>query len=264
MLTRRCGSYAIAGLAATACCCGPGHALAQDVVRDGKPVAEVVVPADAPSAEAFAAKDLCHWIREITGAEVPLVAQPSPASNTKLCIGKQLAAPWKTEPAELKGTDGFAMRRKDSSVFIFGDRPRGTLYGVYALLEENTDIIWARPAADFGTVFGRTPNLTLTKTDVLEKPVFRLRGWNICSLRNDRNTGVWCMRNRINLPIQTPVSELDPLRRARGRCDSTPNTPSRPRAATGTGRPEPCATMARKWGRFVTTVCGSSSATGPR
>ncbi|OGV55928.1 MAG: hypothetical protein A2X49_08055 [Lentisphaerae bacterium GWF2_52_8] len=181
------------------------------LVKDGKPWGEVVGNEDAHSAEIFAAKELCIWVEEMTGAETPLNYEPSTDKNLKIFVGKSFASQWKSELETLSKTDGFAIRRKDNNIYIFGDRPRGTLYGVYAFLENNSEIIWARPNFSFGTVFGKGPDFKLEKVEVLEKPVFKLRGWNICSLRGDKATGVWEMRNRANLPVQTPVQELDSI-----------------------------------------------------
>ncbi|MBP3395015.1 MAG: hypothetical protein J6M38_10890, partial [Lentisphaeria bacterium] len=44
---------------------------ALEITRNGAPCARIAVAKDAPYVEQFAAKDLQHWIREISGAELP-------------------------------------------------------------------------------------------------------------------------------------------------------------------------------------------------
>lgn len=183
-------------------------ASALDLVKEGRPVGEIVLPDTAHSVEAFAAKDFQHWVHEITGATVPIVPAATSDANTKLFVGKPAAPEWKADLAKLAGTDGFAVRNKGASVFVFGDLPRGTAYGLYHLLETNTDIIWARPDESFGSVFNKTGDLALTKIDALELPAFSLHGWNVVAIRRHRPTGVWVLRNRGNFADQAQVDDL--------------------------------------------------------
>lgn len=169
------------------------------LVEDGRVAAECVLPDDAPKVVCFAAADLKRWIREMTGAEIPLVEVPTSTSNTKLLIGKRAAAEFLGDLQKLAGTDGFAIRRRGNKVHVFGDRPRGTAFGLFALLERNSDIIWARPNADFGTVFGRHKDLVLRETDVLDIPVFRYRSFG--GGHPPHLAGAeWQLRNGLNRP----------------------------------------------------------------
>jgi hypothetical protein len=178
-------------------CLGSLPACAAPLVRDGKPLGEFVLAESPAGAETFAANDVRDWIRKITGAEVPILTEASDTRNEKVFIGTAHAANFKTDLAQLAGNDGFAVRRQGDHVYVFGSRPRGTLYGLYALLERNTDLIFARPDEEIGTVYGRTRDLTLIETDFIDVPVFRQRlfapGWP-----RHRPTGLWLVRNRDN------------------------------------------------------------------
>jgi len=170
---------------------------AAPLVQDGKAVGEFVLPDPAAGAETFAANDVRDWIGKITGAIVPILNAPSEARNEKVFVGTAYAAEFPDDLAKLAGNDGFAVRRKGDRVYVFGSRPRGTLYGLYALLEKNTDLIFSRPDDEFGTVFGQKADLALTATDFIDVPVFRHRilapGWP-----PHRPTGNWLLRNRDN------------------------------------------------------------------
>lgn len=173
------------------------QASAMPLVKEGKPVGEFVLPEPPAGAEVFAANDVRDWIEKITGAEVPILSSPSQQANTKVFVGTALAGEFKEDLAKLKDNDGFAVRRRGNCVHVFGSRPRGTLYGLYALLEKNSDLIFARPNEEFGTIYGQTPNLDLTETDFIDIPVFLIRqlgpNWP-----KHRPTGVWLLRNRDN------------------------------------------------------------------
>ncbi len=174
-----------------------------EIVKDSVPQAEIIVGAKAHSAEKFAAEDLGFWIEEITGAKLPVLNAPSGTKKTCIYVGREFAE--KIFPAdfrELNGTDGFAVREKDGALYLFGPKPRSSVYAVSSLLENNTDIIWARPDANYGHVFSKTKNLELKKTDYRDKPEFLLHGWNVVAIRRDEPTAKWVIRNRGNYADQ--------------------------------------------------------------
>ena len=177
---------------------------ALEITRDGKPRANIAVARNAPDAEQFAARDLRHWIREISGAELPVVHEMKHDMPVTIFIGKKFAEQvWKKEIADLRGGDGFAIRSKGKHIYLFGDVPRASAYAAAALLEKNTDIIWARPDEKTGCVFSRNPSLNFRVLSMLEKPAFLLHGWNVVAVRRDRPTGIWALRNRGNWADQT-------------------------------------------------------------
>ncbi len=179
---------------------------AVEIVKDGKPLAQIVVAKDADSAEKFSAADLQHWIKEITGAKLPIVNTPV-KGKPDIIIGRKSAENiWGKVLARLK-FDGFAIQNKGDDIYLFGRLPRSSAYAVAHLLETNTDIIWARPDVDYGTVFSKTKDLDLKNISVIENPVFRYHGWNVVAIRRDLPTAQWVLRNRGNWADQAcPVS----------------------------------------------------------
>jgi hypothetical protein len=172
-------------------------ASAVPLVRDGKPVGEFVLAKQSAKAEQFGASDIRDWFEKISGAQLPILTTPSQKTNTKVFIGTSFAREFQNDLAKLKGNDGFAVRRKGNHIYVFGSRPRGTLFGLYAFLEKNTDLIFARPKEAFGTVFGRTRNISLGETGFIDIPVFLNRRIGPNWPRH-RPTGVWLLRNRDN------------------------------------------------------------------
>ena len=144
----------------------------------------------------LAANDLRAWIQTITGADLPILLAPSQTKNVKIFLGATYAKPYFPKDLSLLASggssDGFAVRVKDGNLYIFGARPAGTLNGIYAFIENNTDIIWAIAKDPAGTVFTRTPTLDIVWADAVEKPVFIQRG---CQGPTD-----WQRANKINFP----------------------------------------------------------------
>ena len=63
-------------------------AFALDLVKDGHPQAEIVVSAKAPQGVKLAAKDLQHFIRQISGAKLDIVNVPTNKFKNRLFVGE--------------------------------------------------------------------------------------------------------------------------------------------------------------------------------
>lgn len=95
-------------------------------------------------------------------------------------------------------SDGYAVRQKDGVVYIVSPQPRGCLYGVYDFLERNSDIIWARPDEECGTVYTRTREFVIREAEFRERPVFQVRGWWLCGTFCHAPSEYWNARMRCN------------------------------------------------------------------
>ena len=183
--------------------------LAIIAVLNGQPKAQVVCPEGCTSVERFAANDLAHWVKEISGAELAVNSKSGGFSTqhqalSTIYVGAAFAkGVFDDDLKTLEGTDGFAIREKDGDLYLFGGQPRSAAYAVCRLLEDNTDIIWARPDPEIGTVFSKSATLDFTKTDKLEKPPYWLHGLDVCGIRRDRDMNAWSLRNGANLADDT-------------------------------------------------------------
>ena len=155
------------------------------IVKDGKAVATINYSSEDALAAQTAAEELQFYINEITGVKIPIRDSIDTRGETQIIIGKRTREISYGEllfPEELKklsNTDGYAIKNIGNKLYVFGEEAKGAMNGVYALLENNTDIIWARPNKDFGTVFSKARNLDFVWGDnILEIPDTRTRGWN--------------------------------------------------------------------------------------
>ncbi len=167
------------------------------LVFRGAPEAEIIVPAEAPETEIYAANELQYWLGAVTGALLPIKNQPSNEENTKILIGRALAQNYREDLEAIGSTDGFAVRGKEGNIHIFGAIPRGTLNGVYAFIENNTDIIWARPDWALGSVYTVSDTLNARYLNGREVPKSTLRGWGWTVKPQIQESG-WESRNRCN------------------------------------------------------------------
>lgn len=165
----------------------------------GQPVAEIICPADAGPVLAYAAKELQEHIAMISGATLPILPVPGPAAG-RIILAVQPDG-FATDREQIGDSDGFAVRQQGTTVTVLGNQPKGVLTGVYKLLFRNSDIIWARPNTEFGTIFTPNADLTLTDTDFIDVPVYILRGWQMIGpgLESD----VWQFRQGSNWSSRT-------------------------------------------------------------
>ena len=174
------------------------------VVSGGRPAAEIVLANEAKEDVVLrqAALELQRHIRMITGVEIKIndgwgVTRRKPDGINRICLGKRLVPSyrdsgwfandgWNERLAATSGgcgKDGFAIRLdpdRPDHLHVFGVSSKGVMNGVFALLENNTDIIWARPNEEIGTVFTTLDGeLSLVwGDDVVSVPDTRARGWN--------------------------------------------------------------------------------------
>jgi len=151
-----------------------------DLVVDGRSDYTIVLAADAIPAEQFAAEELVLHLEKISGAKLPIVtdAEPLPSHAVLLGRGRYLAK-LKVQPDwEQFGKEGYLLQVKGDYLIIAGGRPRGTLYGVYALLEDHLGCRWFAPDT---SLIPEKKTIKLPRLNITGKPSFEYRDpWMYC------------------------------------------------------------------------------------
>ena len=115
-----------------------GKVLAEPItiVADGKAKANIVVPVKPRADEIFAAEQLQRYIQTMSGAKL-VITDKKPQDRPYISIGDtglvDVSSMMTKEEAE---AGSFLMRTTGNGLVIQGGLPNGTLFGVYALLEE--------------------------------------------------------------------------------------------------------------------------------
>lgn len=107
------------------------------LAQDGQTKYEIVIGQDAGYGENLAAKELAYFLRQLTGAEFQIKRDNSPPSDFEIVLGDTNRKRKDQIPEEFKtdNWEGFTILREGSKIFILGNIPRATLYGVYDLLD---------------------------------------------------------------------------------------------------------------------------------
>ena len=151
------------------------------ITQDGKPASEIIIDSTAEKPVVNAAEELRHWIKEISGAELNIVFTPTAGveRRIRLTCSQDVLSAFPDMKEKLSGNDGYAFRERNGELLVLGSVPKGVLNGVFQLLFKNTDIIWARPNEEFGTLFTPTPTIDFKVTNCIDVPLFDMRGWQI-------------------------------------------------------------------------------------
>jgi len=144
------GATALRLLACVTVCAadgGDGGPEALQLVRDGRSYYQIVIPREPSFDEERAAQELAAVIRQISGAELRIVADNHAFAKREIIIGRNRH----TERAGVAidydrlGREGFTLRTAGERLIIAGGPDRGVLYGVYALLEDYMGCRWFAP-----------------------------------------------------------------------------------------------------------------------
>ena len=184
-------SYLAAVLAVVAV---TASAYAQDItlVKDGKSEYTIVLSKEASLSEKHAAGELQDFLRQISGAELPIVTEGARLPNKMIVIGDGEArkALGVHIGFDQLGDEGFAIRSAGPNIVIAGGRLRGTLYGVYTFLER----LGCRWYTSKVSRIPKMRTIVLPQLDIAQKPAFEYRE----PFYTDAFDADWAVRNLVN------------------------------------------------------------------
>ena len=134
----------------------------------------IVIAADAIPAEKFAAEELASHLAQMSGVSLPIItdAEALPACAILLGGTRHTRALGIDIDWDGLGKEGYRLLRAGEHLVIAGGRPRGTLYGVYSLLEDHLGCRWFAPDT---THVPRRRRIDLPNLDVTGRPRFEYR-----------------------------------------------------------------------------------------
>lgn len=167
------------------------------IAAGGQPRAQIVIPAQPQGLERFAATELQRYLKQISDAELPIVAE-----------GEGLAYPYsfylghtvrsQTLGLDLStavlGRDGFVLQSVADGICVAGPDKLSPVFGVYELLERWFDVRWFMPiggeiSAEIAEHVPRRDTLQMGQVQLAFRPAFRVR-WV--------GNGDWSLRHRMN------------------------------------------------------------------
>ena len=144
------------------------------IVDEGRSDYQVVLPGAAIPAERFAAEELVVHLEKMTGAKLPIVDETDalPAHAILLGPSRHLKGLGVEVDWDKLGKEEHLIRAVGDRLVIAGGRPRGVLYGVYALLEDQLGCRWYAPDTGF---VPKRKTIGLGRLNVTGRPAFEYR-----------------------------------------------------------------------------------------
>jgi len=131
---------------------------------------KLVLPVKALPSEHYAAEELERYIEKISGVKLPIVTDSDSVTGNEILLGdNRHLGKLKIDLSKL-GPDGFVLRTDGNRLIIAGGQPRGTLNGVYTLLEEKLGVRWFTPELEHVPRLDRLvlPKLNETRIPILQ------------------------------------------------------------------------------------------------
>lgn len=153
----------------------------------------IVIPATPVSSTRYAAEELQCYLEKITGAKLAIVADSEAAVPQEIVVGRsrRLESLGASIDVAGLGQEGFVVKTVGTRLVIVGGEPRGTLYGVYELLEGQLGCRWFTPELER---IPRVARLALPQLDLRKVPVLEYREMYLW----ESFDGNWMARNRLN------------------------------------------------------------------
>jgi hypothetical protein len=170
---RRAARWLVAGLSALLFATGV-QAKPAVITHNGRSSYLIVTPDAKSSAVDYAAQELQGFLRQLTGVDLPVVAEKNAGRKPAFMLGpcrRSIKAGLVGEASQLQA-DGVLIRTVGKDIALLGSNERGTLYSVYVLLEK---FLGVRFVAWDCTVVPRQAELRLPELDYRHAPPFMYR-----------------------------------------------------------------------------------------
>ncbi|MBE5783303.1 MAG: DUF4838 domain-containing protein [Clostridiales bacterium] len=163
------------------------------LAHNGQALWRIVMPHPAHETVKLAAHELQHFLMEISSAALPTQTELQIAGDYEILVGRSgrlkhygIQVDW-----EKLGEEGYVIKSGEKWILLAGATPRGTLYAVYAFLEE---IMGCRWLSSDCSVIPKQLHLEVGDLDITDRPAFESRE----AYWSDAFDGTYAVRNRMN------------------------------------------------------------------
>jgi hypothetical protein len=145
------------------------------LAEGGRSEYRILVADQSPLPVRFAAEELQKYLKQISGAELPITAGDKSETVILVAEGKSLEGDLDALRDRLagRGDDGYLLRSLGKRLVLVGNSPRATLYAVYHLLEKHLGCGWCAPGDD--TVPRRDLVQVAALDEAVGPPAFAMR-----------------------------------------------------------------------------------------
>ena len=162
------------------------------LIENGRSRYTIVISAQASPSERRGAEELQRFLEQMSGARLPIATDQDRLHGPLVLVGNSRALErlGVRLPLEKLGPEGFLLKTVGRHLVIAGGRQRGTMYGVYVLLEM-LGCRWFTPEV---SRIPKMPTVRVPQLDQMHKPAFEYRE-PFFTEAFDKD---WAARNRVN------------------------------------------------------------------
>lgn len=161
----------------------------------GKTSYRIVIPEKPTPQDKLASRELARWLKQITGADFPVVAEtPGMSSNDPIIsVGRTslLQRTGRARAIESLHPEAAVIHTQDRTLFLYGGSQRGPVYAVFVFLEEDLGCRWYQPGT---ATIPDIPELTVRPVHRVTEPAL-IRREPYYYEAFDPN---WALYNRMN------------------------------------------------------------------
>lgn len=158
------------------CCCANSDAnFKYTLFACGKTAYQIIIGKEASETEIWAAGQLAQALKQISGADFPVVSDANQLTSPVIVIGRNSYArrllPEQAVPMA-DDDESFVIRSEGPHILIWGGKNRGTMYGVFAFLEDQLGCRW------YSSKVKKIPTrdtFSFSKLDIKESPAVQFR-----------------------------------------------------------------------------------------
>ena len=174
--------------------------------KNGKSNYRIVLDRQASPSEKKAAEELQMYIKQISGAQLP-ITDDATSRGRRIFVGFGSAVADITGAQKPEADDeGFTYRTVGKDLLIYGGAQRGSMYGVFSFLEDELGVKWLTPKC---TVVPSMQKYALPRLDRSEKPALALRYDGHFAVEREP---VWSAHNKENMkwnPTQNDYGNIE-------------------------------------------------------
>ena len=171
--------------------------------KDGRSDYSIVIAPDAPESEQYAATELRDWLKEVSGAELPITGLDGGTQGKRLVVGfnpiVEELVPGTAKPGDRD--DSFTWENHGGDILFWGGSKRGTLYSVYSFLEEELGCRWYSSKV---SVAPKKSSWKFSKLYNHEEPGIIIRDNCVLDVRSNPAFSARVRNNFIKLPGKGP------------------------------------------------------------
>ena len=171
-----------------------GKRIEHELFSNGRTNYAIVVGTEATESERWAATELQHWLKEVSGADFPIRSDAELSQKQEIIVGFNRHAQELLGPAIAPPDDkdeSFTYRNVGPAIVIWGGKERGTMYGVMTVLERELGCRWYTPRV---SVAPKRQRYTFDYVHHTESPGIRVRN----DFYYEAFDPIWAARQKIN------------------------------------------------------------------